>query len=182
MGPTYVEAQTLGVSLVLVVLRTKTDMRKYTRPAAVLSTVLILAAGAGIAVAAWNASGSGSGYAKAGTSVALTTVDVSATVTASLYPGATGDVVVKIANPNSYPVTVTAVAGSGAITASGGAGTCTTTGVTFTDQTGLSLAVPAGSAGTSFTLTGSAAMSNASQDGCRNAVFTVPVSLTGASG
>jgi hypothetical protein len=157
-------------------------VKNIRRPAAVVATLAILAAGGGIAVAAWNASGSGSAYSKAGTSVALTTVDVSATVGATLYPGVAGDVVVKIANPNSYPVTVTSVTGTGAVTASGGAGTCTTTGVTFTDQTGLTLAVPASSAGTSFTLTNAAAMSNASQDGCRNAVFTIPVSLVGASG
>ncbi len=67
------------------------------------------------------------------------------------------------------------------ITASGGAGSCTTHGVTFTDQSGLTLAVPA-SGQAEFSLSGAAAMSNASEDGCRNALFTIPVTLSGASG
>ena len=43
---------------------------------------------------------------------ALTTVDVSATTTATLYPGATGDAFIKIANPNNYNVAFTAADGS----------------------------------------------------------------------
>ncbi|MGZ5343264.1 MAG: hypothetical protein ACXWF5_01100, partial [Actinomycetota bacterium] len=66
-----------------------------------------------IAFAAWTASGTGSGYAKATNAQALTTVDVSATTAATLYPGATGNVKIEISNPNPYPVTVTDVVGSG---------------------------------------------------------------------
>src|SRR5215210_2809538 len=91
----------------------------------------------GVAWAAWTADGTGSGYAKATTAVALTTSDVSASTTADLYPGASGDVVVKINNPNPYPVTVTSISnGTGSIAADTGHSTCTTTGVTFANQTG----------------------------------------------
>ena len=142
-------------------------------------TAIVLVA-VGLVYAAWTTNGTGSGYAKAQTAQALTTVDVSATTAATLYPGATGDVNVRIANPNPYPVRVTSVTGNGAVTASGGSGTCTTTGVTYTDQTGLTIDVPATGATTS-TLTGAAQMSNASDNGCQGATFTIPVSLTGAS-
>ena len=133
-----------------------------------------------IAFAAWTATGTGSGYAKATTAQVLTTVDVSASTTATLYPGATGNVLLRISNPNPYPVTVTDVAGSGAIVSDTTAACDASTGVTFTDQTGLSLSVPASGAAT-FTLSGSVAMANSSHTSCQGAVFTIPVTLSGAS-
>lgn len=142
--------------------------------------LLALMVGGSVAFAAWTATGTGEGYAKATTAQALTTVDVSASTTATLYPGATGDVLIRIDNPNPYAVQVTDVAGSGAITSDAGAGCDASTGVSFSDQSGLTLNVPAGSAA-SFTLTGSASMSNASANSCQGAVFTIPVTLTGTS-
>ena len=133
-----------------------------------------------VAYAAWTASGSGQGYAKAGTAQLLTTVDVSATTPATLYPSGTGNVLLRINNPNPYPVQVTTVNGNGTITSDKGALCDASTGVTFTNQTGLTLNVPASSAAT-FTLTGAVAMSNASDNTCQGAVFTIPVSLSGAS-
>jgi hypothetical protein len=135
---------------------------------------------AGVAFAAWTATGSGSGYAKATTAQALTTVDVSASTPATLYPGATGNVKLSISNPNPYPVTVSSVSGNGAITSEKGAACNASTGVTYSNQTGLSLAVPAAGSAT-FTLAGAVSMSNASDDSCQGAVFTIPVSLSGAS-
>jgi hypothetical protein len=140
---------------------------------------------AGLVYAAWTATGGGSGYAKATSAQALTTTDVSASTTATLYPGADGDVLIRISNPNPYPVQVTDVTGNGTITADSGHSTCGSdvghpTGVTFTDQTGLTINVPA-SGNTQTTLTGAAHMSNASDDSCQGATFTIPVSLSGQS-
>ena len=142
-------------------------------------TVIVLGAVA-LVYAAWTTNGTGEGYAKAGTAQALTTVDVSASTTASLYPGITGNVLIKITNPNPFAVRVTDVTRTGTITADSGHSGCTTTGVTFTDQSGLTLDVAASTA-TQFTLTGAASMSNASLDACQGATFTIPVSLTGTS-
>ena len=150
------------------------------RAATVLAGFLGALLVASVVYAAWTTNGAGSGYAKAGSSQALTTIDVSASTTASLYPGSDGDVVLRINNPNSYAVTVTGVAGNGAITSDKGLACNLSTGVTFTDQTGKSLAVPANGAAT-FTLTGAARMSNASDNSCQGAIFTIPVSLTGSS-
>jgi hypothetical protein len=133
-----------------------------------------------VAFAAWTATGTGSGYAKADSAQALSTVDVSASTSATLYPGATGDVMLRISNPNPYPVRVTEVEGNGTITSDAGAACNASTGVTFTDQTGLTLDVPASGQAT-FTLSGSVAMSNGSDDSCQGAVFTIPVTLTGES-
>jgi hypothetical protein len=144
-----------------------------------LLTVLVLGV-VGLVYAAWTTNGSGSGYAKAGTAQALTTIDVSASTAATLYPGANGDVLLKINNPNPYPVRVTDVIGNGAITADAGHATCVTTGVTFTDQHSQTLDIAASSQ-TQSTLTGAAHMSNASDNGCQGATFTIPVSLTGVS-
>jgi hypothetical protein len=144
-----------------------------------LLTLLVLGV-VGLVYAAWTTNGSGSGYAKAGSAQALTTVDVSASTAATLYPGADGDVLIKINNPNPYPVRVTDVTGNGTITADSGHATCVTTGVTFTDQHSQKIDIAASSQ-TQTTLTGAAHMSNASDNGCQGATFTIPVSLTGAS-
>ena len=133
-----------------------------------------------IAYAAWTATGAGSGSAKASTAQVLTTVDESATTLATLYPGATGNVKLHITNPNPYPVRVTSVTGSGAIDSDTTAACDASTGVSFTNQTGLTLDVPASSDAT-FTLANAVAMVNASHNDCQGAVFTIPVTLTGAS-
>jgi hypothetical protein len=142
-------------------------------------TAIVLVA-VGLVYAAWTTNGTGSGYAKAQSADALTTVDVSATTAATLYPGATGDADIEIANPNPYPVRVTAVAGNGTITPDGTHSGCTPTGVTYTNQTGLTIDVAANDS-TATTLTGAVEMSNASANACQGATFTIPVSLSGAS-
>jgi hypothetical protein len=145
-----------------------------------VSATLIGMTAVGAVYAAWTTNGSGSGYAKAGTSQALTTVDVSATTAATLYPGVSGDVKIQISNPNTYAVRVTGISGNGTITPDAGHSGCTTTGVSFTNQTGLTIDIPASSS-TTTTLTAAATMSNASVNACQGATFTIPVSLTGAS-
>ena len=136
---------------------------------------------ASLVYAAWTSSGTGSGYAKAQSAQALTTSDISATTAATLYPGATGNVEIKINNPNPYPVRVTSVTGTGAATPdSAHAAGCTTTGVAFVDKTGLTIDIAA-SGTTTQTLNNAVTMSNASSNGCQGATFTLPVSISGAS-
>jgi hypothetical protein len=157
--------------------------RKWTLIAAAGS--LAAMATTALVFAAWTTNGAGSGYAKAQSAQGLTTVDVSASTTATLYPGADGDVLIKISNPNSFPVQVTAVNGNGTITADSGHSTCGSdaghpTGVTFTNQTGQTINVTANST-TQTTLSNAAHMSNASDNSCQGATFTIPVSLSGQS-
>ncbi len=133
----------------------------------------------GVAWAAWTANGTGNGYAQATTAQVLTTDDVSATTVAQLYPGGSGDVKLTINNPNPYAVQVTSITGNGTITADTGHSGCTTTGVSFTNQTGTWNV--AANDETSVTLTGAASMSNASLNACQGATFTIPVALSGAS-
>ena len=157
-------------------------MRKAVNKKLAAVTTAVALTAVGLVYAAWTTNGGGSGYAKAGSAQALTTVDVAASTSATLYPGGpAGDVLIKVSNPNSYPVTVTGVSGNGTITADAGHAGCTTTGVSFTDQTGLSISVPANGQ-TQATLSGAASMTNASMNACQGATFTIPVTISGASG
>ena len=145
-------------------------------------TVMVLAI-ASLGYAAWTSAGNGSGVAKASTAQALTTV--TATASAGLYPGANAALALQVSNPNPYPVTVTDVTGNGTITADASHSTCGQdathpTGVTYTDQHNLSISVPANGT-TSVSVSNSVHMSNASDNSCQGATFTIPVSLTGAS-
>jgi hypothetical protein len=136
----------------------------------------------GILFAAWSTGGSGNGYAKAGSASALTIGDASASTTGDLYPGATGAAKVKITNPNSFSVRVTAGTkqAAGSITSDKGAACTASTGVTFADQSGLTFDLAAGATGT-LTLTGAVSMSNASDNSCQGALFTIPVDVTAVS-
>jgi hypothetical protein len=146
-----------------------------------LAVVVALVAG-GTLLAAWSTSGSGNGYAKAATGSALTLGDASAFTSADLYPGATGAVKLRVTNPNPFPVRITSVTRQtgGTITSDKGAACNASTGVTFTDQTGLTLDL-AGGATATFTLSGAVSMSNASDNSCQGAIFTIPVDVAGAS-
>jgi hypothetical protein len=147
----------------------------------VLLVVAALAvAVAGIGIAAWSTSGSGNASAKAASASNLVLSDASAYASADLYPGATGAAVLRVQNPNSFPVTITTVTRTGAITSDKGAACDAATGVTFTDQTGLSISLAASTTAT-VTLSGAVQMSNSSDNSCQGAVFTIPVSVTAVS-
>jgi hypothetical protein len=154
--------------------------RRFKRRWSLLALLLLGAVIAGAAVGAWNITGSGSGYAKAGVATGLTLNDASGATVADLYPGVTGNVKLNVTNPNTFPVRITTVTGSGTITSDKGAACNASTGVTFTNQTGLTLDLAAG-ATAAFTLSGAAAMSNSSDNTCQGAVFTIPVSVSGTS-
>jgi hypothetical protein len=158
------------------------------RKAVVVTATTCALVVAGLVFAAWLASGGGSGYAKAGSAQGLTTLDASASTSATLYPGVTGDVRLELSNPNAFPVRITSVSLNGTngdITPDAGHASCTTTGVSFTNQTGLTIDVPAKVGATNgetqATLNNAASMSNASLDACQGATFTIPVSLSGQS-
>lgn len=157
-------------------------MKRMRRAVAVVAVFAVVAVSS-VALAEWLANGSGSGRASAITARALSVTGASGG--AGLYPGGTGDVSLTISNPNPYAVSIASVTGSGAITSDKGAACDASTGVTFANQSGLALMVPAASGGTAgsatFTLAGAASMSNASHDSCQGAQFTIPVTVSGAS-
>lgn len=129
----------------------------------------------GMTFGSWTvASSPGSGFAQAVSAVNLT-LSTSST-TAQLYPGGTGDLSLTVTNPNPFAVTINSVTGSGTITSDKGAACNASTGVSFTNTSGLSQSVAAG-ATISFSLAGKVAMSSASDTTCQGATFTVPVTL-----
>jgi hypothetical protein len=156
---------------------------RFTQKRSIVAAVVAVAMIAvGVGIAAWSVTGSGTGYAKASTSSALTLSDASASTTADLYPGASGTVKLKVSNPNPFPVRITAVSGNGTITSDKGAACDASTGVAFVNQSGLTLDLAANATNQVLTLaSGSVTMSNASDNSCQGAVFSIPVSVTAAS-
>jgi len=139
-------------------------------------TALLVGLSAGTAHAYFAATGSGTGSASTATMQTVTVAATAGSPTTPLLPGGAGDVALKVTNPNSFAVTLVSVTGSGTITADGGHAGCTTTGVTFTDQTGLTINIPA-SGTTQVDLPSAAAMSTASSAGCQSATFSIPVTI-----
>ena len=138
---------------------------------------LIIGLGSGVAYAYFTSSGSGTGSASIGTLQPVTLVSATVAPSTLLLPGGTGAVTLKVNNQNSFAVTVVSVTGTGgAITAIGDSG-CTTTGVTFTNQTSLNTSIPA-SATATIDLPGAASMSTASSAACQGATFSIPVTVT----
>lgn len=162
-------------------------MSKTRRRLLTLSGSVVALVVGGMVFAAWLVPGTGTGYAKAKQAQALTTDDVGATSTDQLYPGATGDVKVKVNNPNPFPVTVTAVDANGAISSDKanctdvGADASKKTGVTFTNQTLSSGNVVPANGSLTLTLTNAVSMNNQSVNACQGAVFSIPVTFTASS-
>ena len=76
---------------------------------------------------------------------------------------------------------ITAVSGNGTITSDKGAACDASTGVTFANQSGLTLDLAASESNHVFTLAGAVSMTNASDNSCQGAVFSIPVSVTATS-
>lgn len=147
------------------------------RLVAMLAVIGVFVLG-GVAWAYFTSSGSGTGTATTGTMSTVTLNAAAGTPSTPLYPGGTGDVTLEVNNPNSYAVTVVSVTGGGTISHDAGHSACTTTGVTFTNQNGLSTAIPAGATNFQIHLPGAASMGSSSSTGCQGATFSIPVTIT----
>jgi hypothetical protein len=140
---------------------------------------LALGVGGGAAYAYFTSSGSGTGAATTGTLGPVTLQAVTGGPNNALVPGGTADVLLDVKNTNAYAVTLVDVdlTSGGTITADAGHSGCTVTGVTLTNQDGLSDNLPA-NATTAIHLSGAASMSTASSSGCQGATFSIPVTIT----
>src|ERR1700722_5149236 len=165
---------------------------RWSRRAKFVSAVsgcVLVAAGAYAAthwVVGLNAGSSGEGQSATIANLSITAVASPAPGNV-LFPGGTGDVVVTIANTNSYPVTITAVNLPTNATQAGGF----TTSALSTAQTGCStttsavtwnFATATGAANNPLvvTLTNDALMSSTSPAACANTFFSMPA-LTGVT-
>jgi hypothetical protein len=132
----------------------------------------------GAAAAYWNTHGNGSASALTGTMAPVSVIAFTGgdTPSSSLLPGGSSDVVLRVSNPNSYAVTLTAISVDGSISATGGIGTCSTPGISTNFPSSPSIAVPAGS--NLIHLSGAATMSAGASNGCQGATFGLPVSVS----
>lgn len=96
----------------------------------------------------------------------------------ALLPGQSADATFAVDNPNGAPVTIVSVVGAGTISVSGSGCTLTNSGVTFTDQTGLSISVPADATDYQIDLPGTVSMSATAPNACQNALFDIPVTVS----
>jgi hypothetical protein len=153
--------------------------RSWAAMAAAAAIPVVLGLGSGAAYAFWSSGGSGTGSASVGKVSPVVVAEATGTVSTPLFPGASGEVVLGVANPNPYPVTLVGVVGNGPITPdSAHTAGCTTTGVTFSNQTTLDIAIPADQADYPVDLSGAASMSASSSTGCQGATFEIPVAIT----
>jgi hypothetical protein len=157
--------------------------RKFSKRAIIASLFLGILLAGSVAFAWWTAGGTGNGYAKAATASPLTTVDVSASTTADLYPGGTGTLKIQIHNPNTYAVTVQSITATGVGTSGNAACDAANTVSMVAPLTGLSISVPAGGNSTVQTFNNAVAMNfgTTADNSCQGLTFSIPVSLTGVN-
>lgn len=183
--------------------------RRWSRKRRFLAAILGAALVAGIAYGVTNwvvgLNGGSSGESQSANVQNLTISAVASPAAGNLlYPGGNGDVVVSISNPNSFPVTITAVnlptnttyatgyTTSALTTTQAGCLAATPSGVTWNFATGTSgsshtLTTPLTVGGSGnpnnpllVTMTNDASMASSSPAACENTFFSMP-SLTGIS-
>lgn len=95
----------------------------------------------------------------------------------ALQPGSTGEVVLKVNNPNAFTVKLVSVTSTGGAPTLVGSAGCTpaNAGVAFINQTGLAMPISPGT--WLLRLPGAASMSIASDDTCQGASFALPVTI-----
>lgn len=141
-------------------------------------SAMLLGLTGGVAYAYFTSSGSGTGSASTGTMQTVTVAASTGSPTTPLIPEGSGDVALQVTNPNGFAVTLVSVTGSGGITVDGGHSGCDPSVVTFTDQTGLTISIPADSTDWQVYLPGAASMSSAAANACQGATFSIPVTIT----
>src|SRR4051812_23390938 len=154
-------------------------MQKTKRTAVIVGTTAALIGG-GIAFAAWTTTGTGSGTATAGTDQALT---VTVSPVTGLYPTGTFNVPFTVTNPNSYDVRLSTIT-FGTVTVDSGHSGCTASVVNSNTGNGLVLNdtdLVTKNGGVTSSVNFPIAMSNAAENACKGATFTVTLTAAGAS-
>ncbi|MHA7242115.1 hypothetical protein [Paeniglutamicibacter antarcticus] len=138
------------------------------------------------AIAYFASGGSGADIAATGTLKPMEILPATTgTSTARLYPGKTGDLIVKVKNPNAIPVTLLRASQGGGVSVTGAAG-CTndsgwpttvgTSGVSMPEAVALDIELAGGSTKV-LHLPGAASMSLTSAAGCQGATFDIPITV-----
>ena len=137
-----------------------------------LCALMMVGFGTGSAYAFFTSStaGVGSGSTAALQSVSVVGFQDGDAVTTPLQPGTTGDVILRIYNPNSFNVSLVSVS-PGAI--SDGNSGCDASNITFNTPTNLPMTVVPGTA--LYHLTGAATLSANAPNACQSAAFNIPL-------
>ena len=151
--------------------RTSHLKRNTRRGAAALVGIVALLTGA-VAFAAWTSSGTGTGTATARSAQALT---INVTPATGLFPTGSVNVPFTVTNPNPYAVTLSKIALTNVTVDKSG---CTASVVSGADLPDTDV-IAAG--GTTVSRNFSVTMSNAAEDACQGAIFTLTLRATGAS-
>jgi hypothetical protein len=151
-------------------------VRKLSRKLVVTAVAALMLVTAGIAFAAWLVTGSDDAEA---TAASVTSLGVTVTSDMSgLYPTAKKDLVLKVDNPNSFPVTVTGVTA----TVTGGSPSCAASNVTVTPVLPATpIVLSPTSIGTEVTFDDAVAMDAGAPLSCAGLSFNVNVSVQGTS-
>ena len=163
--------------------------RRFTKRATILSLFLGILLAGSVAFAWWTATGTGDGSA---TAVSATDITVTATATTpELYPGKTNaNLDVTFANPNAYPVSLTAITqNSVSVDAAHATAGCPNTVVALDgtySQLPIALAANDGAPGGldefAGPLTGAVSMDGpGTPDSCQGATFTINLTVSGTS-
>ena len=133
--------------------------------------------GGGVAYAYWQSTGSGAGSAGTGTMTISGAALSGETANSSLYPGGSAEAILKVFNPNGYPVQVVSIVSAGVPSAGNG---CSPTGVHFTAPTSFTDArftLPADQS-TVLHLAGAMSMDGTSASACQGQTFSLSVTVT----
>lgn len=157
------------------------------RKVAIGGIALTLSLASGAVFAGSLVNGVGRGVARATKSRHVLLLDATGATTDQLYPGATGDAVVRVKNPNPFPVEVTHIEAHGVITSDDpdcsdlNGDPARATGVTLSAQSLSSdNEVPARSEA-DITVRGAVGMNDESANACQGVIFEIPVTLTARS-
>ena len=132
---------------------------------------------AGVAKASWSSTASGSGSASTGTMTISGEALSGETPNSTLYPGGAAEAILKIRNPNSYPVQVVGITATGTPEAGNG---CSPTGVSFSAPAGFSdpQFSLAANQSTVLHLAGAMSMDTTSASACQGQRFSLLVTVT----
>ncbi len=151
-------------------------MKRFSTP---LVAVIVSFALAGAAFAAFVGFGTTSGTGSVASLSSITISSATVTPSSALLPGATSDATFELNNPNSVAVTIVAVSQNGDISVSGGSDcNATNAHVSFSDQSSLSIVVPAGATNYAVDLPAALSMTSDAASGCQAATFNVPIFVT----
>lgn len=159
------------------------NRKRLVRTAASAAVGLLIAGS--VAYAAWTVNGSGTGTASATSAVDLTFS--AGSPSGALFPNGSADVDTSVSNSNPFTVHISTVSidtsqGTNGFSVDSGHSGCNLSSLSFTPATnnGNGWNVPASSS-VDVDAAGAISMSNAANDSCQGAMFTVYLTATAAS-